>query len=49
MDAVLDVIMNLFSGIELEGILSTMIGSLVEYDVSAVIDTVSSFFGGLFS
>ena len=49
MDAVIDIIMNLFEGIELEGILNSMVGSLVEYDVSVVLDTFSSFFAGLFN
>lgn len=49
MDAVLDIIMNLFSGLELESALDTIIGSLIEYDVSACVDTIMSFFGGLFS
>lgn len=49
MDAILDVVMNLFSGIELEGVLNSMVGTLVEYDVSACLDTVVSFFGGLFN
>ena len=49
MDAVLDIVMNLFSGIELEGVLSSMVGTLVEYDVSAALDTIISFFGGAFA
>lgn len=49
MDAILDIVMNLFSGLELEGVLSSMVGFLIEYDVSSGIDTAISFFGGLFS
>lgn len=49
MDAVMDIIMNLLSGLELESAMSTIIGSLVEYDVSACVDTIISFFGGMFS
>lgn len=49
MDAVMDIIMNLLSGLELESAMSTIIGSLVEYDVSACVDTIMSFFGGMFS
>lgn len=48
MSAVLDIIFNLFEGAELTSVLEK-ISSLVEYDVSAVVDTVSSFFGGLFA
>lgn len=49
MDAVMDILMNLLSGLELESALGTIVGSLVEYDVSACVDTIMSFFGGLFS
>ena len=48
MNAVLDILFNLFEGAELTSILEK-ISTLVEYDVSAVIDTVSSFYGGLFN
>lgn len=49
MDAILDIVMNLFSGIELEGVLSSMVGTLIEYDVSSGLDTAISFLGGLFA
>ena len=49
MEAILDIIFNLFEGADLSAILGSIEGSLVEYDVSAVLDTVSSFFGGLFA
>ena len=49
MEAILDIIFNLFEGVELESIMDNMVGTLVEYDVSAVVDTVSDFFGGLFN
>ncbi len=49
MGSILDIIFNLFEGADLSAILKSIEGSLVEYDVSAVLDTVSSFFGGLFA
>ncbi len=49
MDAIFDILFNLFEGADLNAILESIEGSLVEYDVSAVLDTVSSFFGGLFA
>ena len=49
MDAIFDIIMNLFSGVELEGVLSSMTGTLIEYDVSSMFDTAISFLGGLFA
>ena len=48
MSAVLDIIFNLFEGADLARAIEK-ISSLVEYDVSAVVETVSSFFGGLFA
>ena len=48
MDAILDILFNLFEGADLAAILQSIEGSLVEYDVSAVVDTFQSFFGGLF-
>ena len=47
METILDIIFNLFDGAELARALEK-ISSLVEYDVSAVVDTVTSFYGGLF-
>lgn len=47
MNAILDILFNLFEGAELTSILGK-ISTLVEYDVSAVVDTVTSFYGGLF-
>ncbi len=49
MGSILDIIFNLFEGADLAAILQSIEGSLVEYDVSAVLDTCSSFFGGLFA
>ena len=49
MDSILGIVFNLFEGIELSTILDSISGSLVEYDVSVVLDTFSSFFGGLFA
>ncbi len=49
MDSVLGILFNLFEGLDLEKILGSIEGSLVEYEVSVVLDTFSSFFGGLFS
>ena len=48
MDAILDILFNLFEGVDLVAILEK-VGVLTEYDVSAVIETVVSFFGGLFA
>ncbi len=49
MDSILGILFNLFEGLDLAIILESIEGSLVEYDVSAVTDTVSSFFAGLFN
>ena len=49
MDSILGILFNLFEGADLNAILASIEGSLVEYDVSAVLDTISSFYGGLFS
>ncbi len=48
MDAIFDILFNLFEGADLSAILHSIEGSLVEYDVSAVVDTFQSFFGGFF-
>lgn len=48
MEAIIEIITNLFSGIELDGIMDTISGFLAEYDFSAAVDTIMSFFGGLF-
>ena len=47
MDSILGILFNLFEGLDLAIILESIEGSLVEYDVSSVVDTFSSFFGGL--
>jgi hypothetical protein len=49
MEAIFDIVLNLFEGVDLTRVLESISGSLVEYDVSAVLDTVGSFFGGLFA
>lgn len=49
MEAILGILFNLFEGLDLANILDSIQGSLVEYDVSAVLDTISSFYGGLFN
>jgi hypothetical protein len=49
MDSILGIVFNLFEGLDLSAILDSIGGSLVEYDVSVVLDTFSSFFGGLFA
>ncbi len=48
MEAILEIITNLFSGIDLDSIVQTISGFLAEYDFSAAFDTIVSFFGGLF-
>ncbi len=47
MDSILGILFNLFEGLDLSIILDSLGGSLVEYDVSSVLDTFTSFFGGL--
>ena len=49
MDSILGILFNLFEGLDLEKVLGSIEGSAVEYNVSVVLDTFSSFFGGLFS
>ena len=49
MDAILGILANLFEGIDLEMIMQSIEGSLVEHSVSTVLDTIGSFYGGLFS
>ncbi len=49
MDSILGILANLFEGLDLEAVLGSIEGSLVEYGVSVVLDTFASFFGGLFS
>lgn len=49
MDSILGILYNLFEGLDLALILESIEGSLVEYDVSAVLDTFSSFYAGLFN
>lgn len=49
MDSILGILANLFEGADLELILGSIEGSLVEYGVSVILDTFSSFFGGLFA
>lgn len=49
MDSILGIVANLFEGADLELILGSIEGSLVEYGVSILLDTFSSFFGGLFA
>jgi hypothetical protein len=49
MDSILGILANLFDGIDLEMILQSIEGSLVEHGVSSVLDTIGSFYGGLFS
>ncbi len=48
MDAIFDILFNLFEGIELRTILESIEGTLIEYDATLVWDTFESFFGGLF-
>lgn len=48
MESILGILYNLFEGIDLAKILESIEGSLVEYDVSAVLDTCASFFAGFF-
>jgi hypothetical protein len=48
MDSILGILFNLFEGLDLAIILESIEGSLVEYDVSSVLDTLSSFYAGLF-
>lgn len=48
MDAIIEILTNVFSDIELNGIIDNIAGFLTEYDVSAAIDTIVSFFGGIF-
>ena len=49
MDAILGILFNLFEGLDLQAILSSIQGTLVEHDVSLVLDTIGSFYGGLFN
>ena len=49
MGSILDIILNLFEGADLSAVLQSIEGSLVEYNVSVVLDTFKSFFGGLFA
>lgn len=49
MDSILGILFNLFEGVDLEIILQSIEGSLVEHSVSTVLDTIGSFYGGLFS
>lgn len=48
MEAIFEIFKNIFSGIDLDAITSTISGFLAEYDFSAAVDTIVSFFGGLF-
>ena len=47
MDSILGILFNLFEGLDLSMILDSIEGSLVEYDVSSVLDTFASFYSGL--
>ncbi len=47
MDSILGILFNLFEGLDLKIILDSIEGSLVEYDVSSVLDTFASFYDGL--
>ena len=49
MDSILGILFNLFEGLDLEKVLSSVEGSMIEYNVSVALDTFSSFFGGLLS
>ncbi len=49
MGSILGILANLFEGLDLEAVLGSVEGSLMEYGVSLIFDTFSSFFGGLFS
>lgn len=49
MDSIMGILFNLFEGFDLEKVLSSVEGSMLEYNVSVALDTFSSFFGGLFS
>ena len=49
MESILGILFNLFEGVDLEKVLSSVEGSMVEYNASIILDTFSSFFGGLFS
>ncbi len=49
MDAIFGILFNLFEGLDLQLILESIEGTLVEHDVSVVLDTIGSFYGGLFN
>jgi hypothetical protein len=49
MDSIFGILFNLFEGLDLEKVLSSVEGSMIEYNVSVALDTFTSFFGGLFS
>lgn len=49
MGSILGILANLFEGLDLEMVLGSVEGSLMEYGVSVIFDTFSSFFGGLFA
>lgn len=48
MTAIFEILANLFSDAEFDVIKDTIVGFLTEYDVSAAVDTIVSFFGGMF-
>ncbi len=48
MESILGILFNLFEGLDLQLILESIKGTLVEHDVSTVLDTIGSFYGGLF-
>ena len=49
MESILGILYNLFEGADLLAVLESLQGSTAEYNISSVVDTFSSFFGGLFN
>lgn len=49
MEAVLDVIMNLFQGIDLGKIFDSITGVATNHDLSSILGILADFYGGLFN
>lgn len=49
MDAVIDVLVNLFYGIDLEKVLGSVTGYAKNHDFGSIIGIIGDFYGGLFN
>lgn len=49
MGSVLDIIMNLFQGLDLEKVLGSITGVAGNHDLGAIVGLITDFFGGLFN